>query len=740
MRNIKTKLVLTLILITFSFQGYSQEVTITFLGQYNPQGEVRAFDIKDDRLFVGTGDYLESYNISDLYSITRMDNYFYGSSRRSQTLHIEVQDNMLYSSNGLKGLLLLDISDPSNIRFLESYQPGGVGFSSIVGDYVATITVVGYSGTTAHVANISDLDSIEERSYRLPFYSELNWFKLTEKALYIVAEKYYEGNYQGSELIILDVTTEVLVERFRLLSGFRGIEIKDNYLFTADTSNTIKVFDISDAFDPKFINEIPITNSYTASFYAKDNHLIVGQTVQKYDKKIWWYDIADISEIQLKDSLTLDTSISNSYRNTYRIENEKLFLAKKDTLEIYDLSDGAISFVNDLPFSKRFASLKIASDPDHSYLLTENHIKIFDISEKSNPRLISTISVSGLRNFYKDGHLIYVATKNTIEVFDITKPEEPSHNSSITVNDDNYFIVQKVYVRNNLAFISYTNGSVKIFDITDQKSPVELSQVEVAPGLSIIKMLIDSENLYLIEAPSRQLPDEESGMYIYDISNTSEPELLSFLKFPGRSYDMKVEQNSAFIAGGSEGVHIVDVSNKTNPEILSTFQTNGLARSVDYKNEKLYVSTNKVGLTVLDVSDKTEPYFLTEYNTPGSQATDLALLEDHIVQIDYVRGLYTLGVQTKDFGVRPEQTTLFQNYPNPFNNGTRFRYYLSTQSNVDISVYNILGKKIATLDNTNRPRGWHSFYYSPNNLSTGVYFVSLRTADRIVTNKILYIK
>lgn len=65
---------------------------------------------------------------------------------------------------------------------------------------------------------------------------------------------------------------------------------------------------------------------------------------------------------------------------------------------------------------------------------------------------------------------------------------------------------------------------------------------------------------------------------------------------------------------------------------------------------------------------------------------------------------------------------LDQNYPNPFNPTTVISYTIPKQSNVTLTVFNMLGQEVATLANGMMPAGSHSAQFSAQNLSSGVYF------------------
>ncbi|MBI5475607.1 MAG: Ig-like domain repeat protein [Ignavibacteriales bacterium] len=74
----------------------------------------------------------------------------------------------------------------------------------------------------------------------------------------------------------------------------------------------------------------------------------------------------------------------------------------------------------------------------------------------------------------------------------------------------------------------------------------------------------------------------------------------------------------------------------------------------------------------------------------------------------------------------PESFTLSQNYPNPFNPITTIEFYLPYESEVILTIHNILGQQVAQLINGDiMDEGTHQFDFYPNNLASGVYFYRL---------------
>jgi len=94
----------------------------------------------------------------------------------------------------------------------------------------------------------------------------------------------------------------------------------------------------------------------------------------------------------------------------------------------------------------------------------------------------------------------------------------------------------------------------------------------------------------------------------------------------------------------------------------------------------------------------------------------------------------------------PENFKLYQNYPNPFNSQTIIRYELRKNNNVNLTIHNIHGRKVATLvNNEQQPPGRYQVYWGRTSdheaaLSSGVYFGILKAGNQVQKIKILLTK
>jgi hypothetical protein len=88
----------------------------------------------------------------------------------------------------------------------------------------------------------------------------------------------------------------------------------------------------------------------------------------------------------------------------------------------------------------------------------------------------------------------------------------------------------------------------------------------------------------------------------------------------------------------------------------------------------------------------------------------------------------------------PDKYLLEQNYPNPFNPTTSIKYSVSSIQNVKLTVFNMLGKEVATLVNERQKPGEYEVKFDGTNLPSGVYYYKIVSGDYSEVRKMVLIK
>jgi hypothetical protein len=111
---------------------------------------------------------------------------------------------------------------------------------------------------------------------------------------------------------------------------------------------------------------------------------------------------------------------------------------------------------------------------------------------------------------------------------------------------------------------------------------------------------------------------------------------------------------------------------------------------------------------------------------------------------DYVPTGYgpdvTVGVESETNLIKPKKFQLDQNYPNPFNPKTIINYALRITNYVDLSVYNLIGQKVATLVSEKQPAGVYNVEWNASEFATGIYYYQIITGEFRDVKKMILIR
>ncbi len=104
----------------------------------------------------------------------------------------------------------------------------------------------------------------------------------------------------------------------------------------------------------------------------------------------------------------------------------------------------------------------------------------------------------------------------------------------------------------------------------------------------------------------------------------------------------------------------------------------------------------------------------------------------------YIGTGHSVGFETSNYSrFLPEQTGLTTIGPNPFRDYLRIGYKLISSDHmkmVNISLYDLRGKKVATVVNENRAEGQHAFFFK-DKLTAGVYIIKMSVNNTLVGTK-----
>ena len=108
--------------------------------------------------------------------------------------------------------------------------------------------------------------------------------------------------------------------------------------------------------------------------------------------------------------------------------------------------------------------------------------------------------------------------------------------------------------------------------------------------------------------------------------------------------------------------------------------------------------------------------------------------QSHIIVDNTLLGSEKLNTLPMEFALLP-------NFPNPFNPSTSIRFHVPIRSNIDISVFDILGNHVKTIMNSEVYPGIRSIVWAPDrSVVSGMYFIRLKSDHFTSTQKIMFLK
>ena len=134
----------------------------------------------------------------------------------------------------------------------------------------------------------------------------------------------------------------------------------------------------------------------------------------------------------------------------------------------------------------------------------------------------------------------------------------------------------------------------------------------------------------------------------------------------------------------------------------------------------------KMTLTQLDVLLKATGTAPTDGNTKVGVMPNLKGAIDQMI----ASGIQNDFVHAANFNI----------YPNPTQSSTQIQFDLKQGSNVEISIYDVIGNKLEVVKNGNLPEGNYQYEWSAEHYAKGIYFIQLNVADNVMNKRVVLMR
>lgn len=263
------------------------------------------------------------------------------------------------------------------------------------------------------------------------------------------------------------------------------------------------------------------------------------------------------------------------------------------------------------------------------------------------------------------------------------------------------------------------------------------------PSDFIFSIAIDNENKKWIGTNNGLAIYDDSKWEIYNSSNSSLPSDFIFFIYIDSKNNKWIGTGYALIIGSKGGLVKYDGSKWFVYDVKSGLPTNFVTCAAEDKSGNLWFGTWSGGLIKFDGSK------WIIYNTSNSQLPNNIVMTIFIDKYDnkwigtYGGGLAVyrengviISVEN-DKTILPKNFELKQNYPNPFNSETTIEFSIPIQTHVGLKIFDLLGKEVATLIDSDLNAGIYKKVWNAFNLPSGIYFYKLQTNEYTEVKKLI---
>jgi hypothetical protein len=188
-------------------------------------------------------------------------------------------------------------------------------------------------------------------------------------------------------------------------------------------------------------------------------------------------------------------------------------------------------------------------------------------------------------------------------------------------------------------------------------------------------------------------------------------------------------------------VALIDNANRTVvigllPQMTPEFKANLSAGTGPIANLVFEVTDPSVTSVTLEAVQLKEPdhdLMFVYANQVGEGTTDVSVDTPEFERV-------TVSFAAGSGSNLPTSFAIKQNYPNPFNPATNISFDVPKASHVELSIYNVLGQKVASLVDQNMDPGTHTVSWDASNNSSGVYYYRILAGTFSATKKMVLLK
>ncbi len=536
---------------------------------------------------------------------------------------VEVHGDYAYVSNLIKGIQIIDISDPTNPVLLSNYYPGNWSF------YLTVVDTLAYLGSNYGLEIINVADPLSP--FRIGRVNLDRVFDVVVNGDYAYAANTGNAAQDLAVVDISDPTSPFVVGRSGDIPGTPiCVAVQGNIVYIGgDSGGGFASINVSNPSNPILLDAITTSGISTKPICLSGIYAYVGD----YDKLLV-IDVSNPNNLILKGSCGVPGRYGGkgSVYGIDVVEGHAYVGAYNARFSVVDITNPSnpFSVVNNdfADFSK-----DVALDDTLLYVAaSSNGLIIFDVAEPNVPIFLGCCDTPGsAKDVAANGNYAYIAyyeypDTRGLAIIDVSDPTSPN---LIGDYDPGAQVIDVEVCNDTVLCLALDNLKMVLLNVANPDAPFQISELD------------DVVNAELTVQGDFVFAKLSGDMNIIDISDLLNPFLETSITLNSRIRDLVTNGNRLYAAlhhTDYDGMDIVDISDPSNPNILGAF--------TDYPWSSVYgvavhgITTCLVdhdgggGVALIDVTDPGYPALIGSMNAPN-QGQRAVMDPYHIYMADF---------------------------------------------------------------------------------------------------------
>jgi hypothetical protein len=576
------------------------------------------------------------FNITDLQNPSIIGSYYEPLNTSSVsdnvlTSGIFVRDDLAFLADGENGLLILNVSSPTN--------PIKIGHFDEKGDW-RHCNEVFVENSYAYIFTSLYLIILDISDPTMPY-------KISEEQFIGLRNIYVKNDFiflaTSTSCMIINASNPLNLINITTLNDTLNCYIQDEFLFVTEETNNFVIYNLSTLPTLTIIANTTLSIDGLVKYLcANDKYAFVGST-----NEIIWIDINEIANpftISKISNLnwyydTDSISIKRNFAST-NIENRKEILFLIDYQKgfyIYNFSKipeyTQIGYY-DCGMRAELVRMKgqyvyVASRAEMPYYPAQ--LEIYKYNNNDLQWVSSYITENSIWDLVVADNVVLLAVNDGIEVVDISKPTSPSKIGEYHYYESTYvWNLFYDYERKIIYLCCDINGLI-ILDASNLQNLTLISEINDIYGYSF-----RAHDIYVYENIAFVADSQVFGGFgIINVLDPKNPSIIKYIPLNRGIIGIYVHRDLAYLTSNSRILEIFDVTDLTSPIKKGEFDDNKQGDSIGKFSIKddIYFVARRYSFSLLNISDPTNPTELITINRPFSAFYMDVFVEDFILFI-----------------------------------------------------------------------------------------------------------